>query len=106
MITSFYVLSCRQAAKLITGQVVQDAHYYVTLTYVKKARDSAVSTGRPLDRGRVDNGSENDVRDGVWIRAEAARGGVGTVYKPVCLSLRPPHGPQTCQSSDLLEEIF
>jgi len=67
---------------------------HVVLEHVK-ACDCAVWTGRPLDRSHLVYGSQDDAGAGVWIGTQAARGSLGTVYKPVRVPLRPPHGPQT-----------
>ena len=82
-----------------------EAQYYLMLIYSKTACDRAMSTGRPLDRSRVINGSERYVRAGVWFGAQAAWGSLGTVYEPVRLSLRSSHGPQTRTSSNGLEKF-
>jgi len=76
------------------------------LIYVTKSRHGVVSSGRPLDGGRIGNGSENDVRAGLRVGAKAPRGSLGAVYEPMRLSLRSSHGPQTRKSRNLLANTF
>ena len=74
------------------------------LIYVTKARHHVVSSGRPLDGGRVGNGSEYDDGAGIWVGAKAARGSLGAVYEPMCVSVRSSHGAQARKSHKLVGE--